>query len=104
VEPLSVTFTVRNTGSRAGTEVAQVYATLPASTGESTFRRLVAWDRVSLAAGESKTLTLKLDPLYLSIYDVSKNSFELTPGDYTVQAGSSSSDTPLSATMHLLRQ
>ena len=37
-----VSFTVRNSGSRAGTEVAQVYAVLPASTGESTFKRLIA--------------------------------------------------------------
>jgi beta-glucosidase len=103
VEPLSVTFTVRNAGSRAGTEVAQVYATLPASTGESTFKRLVAWNRVSLAAGESKTVTLKLDPLYVSIYDVSKNSFELTPGDYTILAGPSSAETPLTATVHIGR-
>ena len=96
-----VTFTVHNSGSRAGTEVAQIYAVLPASTGESTFKRLVAWDRVSLAPGESKTVTLKLDPLYLSIFDVSKNSFVLAPGDYTILAGSSSAETPLSATIHI---
>jgi len=96
-----VTFTVRNSGSRAGTEVAQVYATLPASTGESTFKRLVAWNRVSLARGESKTVTLQLDPLYLSIFDVSKNSFVLAPGDYTILAGPSSADTPLTATIHI---
>jgi beta-glucosidase len=94
-----VSFTVRNSGSRAGTEVAQVYAVLPASTGESTFKRLVAWDRVALAAGESKTVTLTLDPLYLSIFDVSKDAFALAPGDYTIVAGSSSADTPLSATI-----
>jgi beta-glucosidase len=96
-----VSFTVRNSGSRAGTEVAQVYAVLPASTGESTFKRLVAWDRVALAAGESKTVTLTLDPLYLSIFDVSKDAFTLAPGDYTILAGSSSTDTPLSATVHI---
>ena len=96
-----VTFTVHNSGSRAGTEVAQIYAVLPASTGESTFKRLVAWDRVSLAPGESKTVTLQLDPLYLSIFDVSKNSFVLAPGDYTILAGSSSAETPLSATIHI---
>lgn len=96
-----VTFTVRNTGDRAGTDVAQVYAVLPASTGESTFKRLVAWDRVSLAPGESKAVTLKLDPLYLSIYDVNKNAFTLAPGDYTITAGSSSADTPLNATLHI---
>jgi len=92
---------VRNSGSRAGTEVAQVYAVLHASTGESTFKRLVAWDRVALAAGESKTVTLTLDPLYLSIFDVSKDAFTLAPGDYTILAGSSSTDTPLSATVHI---
>ena len=88
-----VSFMVRNSGNRAGTEVAQVYAVLPASTGESTFKRLVGWDRVALAAGESKTVTLKLDPLYLSIFDVGKNKFALAPGDYEILAGSSSQDT-----------
>jgi len=97
----SVTFTVHNTGQRAGTEVAQVYAVLPKSTGESSFKRLVAWDRVPLAAGESKTVTLQLDPLYLSIFDVSQNRFTLAPGDYEILAGSSSADTPLSATLHV---
>ncbi|MGC1158855.1 MAG: glycoside hydrolase family 3 C-terminal domain-containing protein [Acidobacteriaceae bacterium] len=96
-----VSFTVRNSGSRAGTEVAQVYAVLPASTGESTFKRLIAWDRVALAPGESKTVTLKLDPLYLSIFDLGKNAFTLAPGDYTILAGSSSADTPLTATVHI---
>ena len=92
---------MRNSGSRAGTEVAQVYAVLPASTGESTFKRLVAWDRVTLAAGESKTVTLKLDPLYLSIFDVGKNKFVLAPGDYEILAGSSSHDTALHTTIHI---
>ncbi len=96
-----VTFTVRNSGSRAGTEVAQVYAVLPASTGESAFKRLVAWDRVTLAAGESKTVTLKLDPLYLSIFDVGKDKFVLAPGDYEILAGSSSHDTALHTTVHI---
>lgn len=96
-----VTFTVRNSGSRAGTEVAQVYATLPAATGESNFKRLVAWERVAVGPGESKTVTLKLDPLYLSVYDTAKSAFTLAPGDYTISAGSSSSDTPLTATVHV---
>jgi len=98
-----VSFTVQNTGSRAGTEVAQVYAVLPPLTGESTFKRLVAWDRVPLAPGESKTVTLQLDPLYLSIFDTDKNAFSLAPGDYTILAGPSSADTPLTATVHINR-
>ena len=97
----TATFTVRNTGSRTGTEVAQVYALLPASTGEDNYKRLVGWDRVTLAPGESKTLTVPMNQLTLSIWDVSKNAFEMVPGDYTIVAGSSSADTPLHATMHV---
>ncbi|MGB6868010.1 MAG: glycoside hydrolase family 3 C-terminal domain-containing protein [Acidobacteriaceae bacterium] len=96
----TVTLTVRNTGQRAGAEVAQVYAVLPASTGESSFKRLIGWDRVQLAPGDSKTVTVTIDPLYLSIFNVEKNSFELTPGDYRIFAGSSSADLPLSKTVH----
>lgn len=99
----TATFTVRNTGARAGTEVAQVYALLPASTGESTFKHLVGWDRVALAPRESKTVTVAMNPLTLSIFDVEKNAFTLPPGDYTILVGSSSADTPLHVTLHVSR-
>lgn len=99
--PHEATFTVRNSGSRAGTEIAQVYAVLPASTGESTFRRLVGWERVALSPGESKTVSVPINTLTLSIFDVGKNAFTLAPGDYTILAGSSSSDTPLTSTVHI---
>jgi beta-glucosidase len=95
-----VTFNVNNTGSRAGTEIAQVYATLPAAAGES-YKRLVAFDRVALAPGESKTVTLKIDPLYLSVFDEQKDGWQLLPGDYKILAGPSSNETPLAATFHL---
>jgi beta-glucosidase len=97
----TATFTVRNAGSRAGTEVAQVYAVLPGSTGENSYRRLVGWDRVALSPGESKTVTVTMNPLTLSIFDVAKNAFTMAPGDYQILAGSSSAETPLSATMHV---
>ena len=67
----TVSFTVTNTGRRAGAEVAQVYVTLPSAAGEP-FKRLIAWERVQLKAGESKTVTLPLDPLYLSIFNAGK--------------------------------
>ena len=90
----SVSFTVKNTGSRAGAEIAQVYAALPASAGEPP-KRLVAWSKVRLAPGESKQVTLTIDPLYLSIYDESASAFKLVPGSYTFMAGTSSQDLPL---------
>ncbi len=97
----TATFTVHNTGTREGTEVAQVYAVLPAATGESSYSRLVGWDRLTLGPGESKTVTVEMNPLTLSTFDVAKNAFTMAPGDYTILAGSSSSDTPLQATMHI---
>jgi beta-glucosidase len=95
-----VSFTLKNTGSRAGAEVAEVYAQLPAAAGES-FRRLVAWDRVQLLPGESKNVTLPLHPLCLSVFDTQKNDFTGLPGEYKIFVGSSSRDLPLTATLKL---
>ncbi|MGA2589425.1 MAG: glycoside hydrolase family 3 C-terminal domain-containing protein [Bryobacteraceae bacterium] len=83
----TVIFNVKNTGKRAGAEVAQVYAVLPDAAGEP-FKRLVAWKRVPLAPGETKTVTLELDPLYLSIFNVEKDAWELPTGEYHVSVGS----------------
>ena len=59
-----VTFTLTNSGSRAGAEVAEVYASLPTSTGEPP-KRLVGWSKVQLNPGESKEVTVDVDPKYL---------------------------------------
>jgi len=82
----TVIFNVKNTGKRAGAEVAQVYAVLPAAASEP-FKRLVAWKRVPLAPGETKTVTLELDPLYLSIFNAEKDAWELPAGEYHVSVG-----------------
>jgi len=95
-----VTFTVKNTGQRAGAEIAQVYAQLPAAAGES-YKRLVAWQRIPLNAGESKTITLPLTDKYLSIFDEKKNNWSLLSGEYKVLVGSSSHETPLSSVLHV---
>jgi len=93
-------FTVKNTGTREGTEIAELYVALPAAAKEN-YKRLVAWERVKLAPGESKTVMLTMNPLYLSIFDTAKDTWQLLPGDYKVLAGASSSDTPLKATLHV---
>jgi beta-glucosidase len=95
-----VSFNVKNTGSRPGTEIAEVYAALPASAGEN-YKRLVAFDRVTLAPGESKTLTLKIDPEYISTFDEKKDGWQLLPGEYKVLVGPSSAETPLTGSFHI---
>jgi len=93
-----VSFTVKNTGSHAGAEIAQVYVQLPSAAGES-FKRLAAWERIPLAAGESKTVTLPLNPLCLSVFDTQKNNFAQLPGEYKVHVGSSAKDLQLTANL-----
>jgi beta-glucosidase len=92
----SVTFTVRNTGKRAGAEIAQVYAGLPAAAKEPP-KRLVAWEKIQLAPGESRTVTLPLEAKLLSVFDEAKDGWEFLPGDYKVFVGGSSRNTPLTA-------
>jgi beta-glucosidase len=102
VDPSTATasFTLKNTGGRAGDEVAQLYATLPSAAGEP-FRRLVGWQRVTLAPGESKTVHIHADPALLSIFDVASDSWKRLPGTYLFEAGAASDDLPLHITAAL---
>jgi beta-glucosidase len=90
----AVTFTVKNTGGRAGTEIAEVYAALPASAAEPP-KRLVGWSKVHLNAGESAVVNLAIDPKYLSIFDEALDGWKLVPGDYSFLVGGSSQALPL---------
>lgn len=95
-----VSFMVKNTGERTGTEIAQVYAELPDAAGE-TFSRLVGWVRVELKPGESKGVSVTIDPQMLSIFDEQKNGWSIVPGSYHIFAGPSSAHTPLEGTFDL---
>jgi beta-glucosidase len=99
-EKAAASFSVRNTGKRMGTEIAQVYAALPDEAGER-YRRLVGWAQVELRPGESKTVSVPIDPQMLSIYDEQKGQWVLLPGSYRIFAGTSSADTPLEEVLHL---
>src|ERR1700757_2312492 len=91
-------FTVKNTGKRAGIEIAEVYATLPKGTDEP-YKRLVGWTRVALAPGESKAVSVAIDDRILKTFDEEKNAWNMTPGDYQVLVGGSSESTPLTGTL-----
>jgi len=94
----SVRFTVKNTGTRTGTETAEVYARLPKGSDE-TFKRLAGWKRVTLKPGESQTVTITVDSRVLQTFDEAKNGWNLAPGDYEVVVGASSENTPLAGTL-----
>jgi len=95
-----VTFTLTNTGSVAGAEVAQVYLAFPASTGEPP-KRLVGWKKVLLQPGAAQQATIEVDANDsshpLSYWDVNRNAWLIAPGVYTVYLGNSSSGAGLIA-------
>jgi beta-glucosidase len=89
-----VSFTVKNTGARAGTEIAEVYASFPESAGEPP-KRLIGWTRVALGPGESQKVSIPVNRDRLTTYDETTDSWKLVPGAYMVMAGGSSQDLPL---------
>ena len=91
---LVVTFSLKNTGERAGTEIAQVYASLPKAAGEPP-RRLIGWMRVSLGPGEVKQVSIPIEKSLLTVFDEAGDRWSLVPGTYTIFAGGSSRDLPL---------
>jgi beta-glucosidase len=97
---VTVTFTVKNTGRVAGAEVAQVYVGLPANAGEPP-KRLVAWEKVPLAAGESKVVKVEVDPLYLSVFNVERDGWEEVAGEYKLCVGGSSRSMALAGTVRM---
>jgi len=99
-DSVKVSFTLSNTGTREGAEIAEVYATLPADAQEPP-KRLVGFAKMNLKPGERKPVSLEIDRKYLSIWDENKNDWSLLPGDYTILAGGSSDKLPLKATVSL---
>ena len=93
-DALTVSFAVKNTGSRAGIEIAEVYSSLPEAAGEPP-KRLVGWSRIELGPGESKQVTVPVSRERLSIYDEASDAWKVLPGAYTLMVGGSSQDLPL---------
>jgi beta-glucosidase len=92
---IRVRFGVANTGSMAGSEIAQVYLSLPGGLGEPP-KRLVGWIKVTLEPGERQMVTVVIDPDAsdhpMSYWDTATNSWVTPTGTYTVHVGSSSRD------------
>lgn len=86
---VTVTATVKNTGSRAATEVVQLYVRNLGASVEQPVRSLKGFQRIALKPGESRRVTFKLGFTELSFWDVhSKQVVE--PTHYTVWVGGSS--------------
>ena len=92
---LDVRVAIRNTGGVAGDEVPQVYLSAPANgpTGMVfPVRKLVAFDRVSLAAGQARTIRLHVPLRQLQSWSATEHRWVKPPGTRTISVGASSRD------------
>jgi beta-glucosidase len=88
----NVTFDVKNTGSRKGADVAQVYVAPARTKVPRPVRELKGFARVELATGESRTVTVPLDGRSFAYFDVAGKRWQADAGRYAVELGRSSED------------
>jgi beta-glucosidase len=98
---VAVSFDVTNTGSVAGAEVAQLYVSDPSAKVTRPERELKGFEKVNLAPGETKHITLNLDARAFSYWDEAAHKWAIDPGKFVLRVGDSSENTPLSAEVTL---
>lgn len=87
-----VSVSITNTGKRDGDEVVQLYASYPESKVEHPKRQLKAFERVSIPAGQTKEVILKVSKSDLSYWDETRHSFVPETGRIQLEIGASSAD------------
>ncbi|MBM9505261.1 discoidin domain-containing protein [Actinacidiphila acididurans] len=95
----TVTATVTNTGSRAGTDVAQLYVGDPASAGEPP-HQLKGFQRITLNPGASGTVTFTVKAHDLASWSTTAGHWVANAGTYQILVGDSSRNLPLSGNLN----
>jgi beta-glucosidase len=89
---ITLTADIKNTGTRAGDEVVQLYVRHIASKVDRPTKELKAFQRITLNPKQSKTVTLELPAARLAYWNIDDQKFEVEPDKIEVQIGSSSVD------------
>ena len=92
---IEVAVDVTNTGTRAGDEVVQLYVRYPDSRVERPLKQLKGFQRVSLAPGEARTVTLRLAASGLAYWDAGRHAWTVEAGRVELLIGPSSADLDL---------
>ena len=92
---LEVSVDVTNTGERAGDEVVQLYVRYPESRVARPRKQLRGFQRVPLAPGQKRTVTLPLAADDLAYWNVERRAWVVEPGLVELMVGSSSADADL---------
>jgi beta-glucosidase len=97
-----VSVVVKNTGSLEGDEVVQMYVSHEGSSVARPVEELKGFARVSLGAGETKTVTLPLSAKSLAYWDETKKAFVVEKDRVVVKVGGSSDDLPVKAMVQVM--
>lgn len=93
---ITATATITNTGKMAGAEVVQLYARCESKIDRPQLQ-LIAFDRVELEPGESKTVTLTFKHDQLAYYNTANHTFDVEEGNVDIHLAASSADIRQSA-------
>jgi beta-glucosidase len=96
-DTLKLSFTVKNTGPRDGDEVAQVYFRHVHSAAPQPKLALCGLQRIHLAKGKSRIVTLDIPAERFRYWDTSRKRYVVEPGQYELLAGAAADDIRLTA-------
>ena len=99
----TVSFTVKNTGNKAGATVAQLYVSPQAGKIDRPEKELKGFDRVPLQPGQSRTVTLELSPRDFAYFDTEAGEWHAAAGQYTLRVGDSSDTLPLTGELRIAK-
>ncbi len=99
-EKINISFEIKNTGNRAGDEVAQIYLRDQVASVARPVQALKGFERIHLEPGASKIIRLTLLPEDFEMLNA-KMQTVIEPGDFTIMVGSSSRDIRLKKTVQL---
>ena len=100
-DTLTVAATVKNTGSRAGKAVAQLYVGDAESTPIRPVRELKGFVKVELQPGESREGSFTLDKRAFAYWNTQIHDWHVETGAFTIEIGESSRDLPLCGTVQV---
>lgn len=89
-DKITFTFTLKNTGKKAGAEVAQLYISDLKSSLPRPTKELKGFEKVFLNPGEEKEVSITVDKAALSFFDADKHAWVAEPGDFEALIGNSS--------------
>jgi len=102
-QPVTVSFEVKNTSSRGGAEVAEVYVGDAHASVPRPVKELKGFAKVNLRPGESKRVSMNLDRRAFSFYDVGKKNWNAEPGVFDILIGGCSEKIQLRGIFTLTR-